>query len=192
MQIQLFYVSQSHHLNSSYTSSDSLNWLNDSTLTTYTTAASTRSLAVASNPQSFNTTDLPANVTANLTLLFYEDPNGTVGTLLETGQQCDLSTVAPTECHPNTQFGSESGSSQEWIDVSPTLYGSFENATFSAPFTIRNKQPNFTVSILFYIGSTTPLDGVAGRLFLWSTYDSGGFSTSRHRRVLAFSFMDSD
>ena len=201
--IQLFYVSQSHHLNSSYSSAEILSWLNDSILTEYTTSIDTRSLSVTSNSQWSNTTQLPANITAKLKLLFYEESNGTVSALLETGKNCVLP-PEKTDCSAYDLDGPGYGSMKRWIDISNlmpnstspypsgvSLHESYTNATFSTPFSsAEGSDANFTVSTLFNSGSATPLLGVEGQLFLSDTYANGSFGTSEHRRLPNSSVMN--
>lgn len=194
----MFYVSQSHHLNSSFKFSNSLSWLNDSIATDYTTTASTRSLSVTSNSHWSNITKLPANITAELMLLFYENQNGTVSALLETGKQCVSIPGGTSECFSYDPYVIGSDLIRRWIDISdsqlgstspfPTgtsLYDSYPNATFSAPFSsAEGSEANFTVRTLFNIGSKIPLDGLEGSLFLYTMYESGNFQSSEHRCAL--------
>lgn len=124
----MYYVSESHILNSSAGNGGS--WLPSADLvySSFPTAESTRSLSVTS----ISTPSGDFNGTINLALLFYENPNGNVSALLQrdgvSGFQFVDITSQESPSLPN-EFRSSSGMFRSY-----TLYESAMNATFSAPF----------------------------------------------------------
>ncbi|CAF9916808.1 MAG: hypothetical protein ALECFALPRED_010873 [Alectoria fallacina] len=148
--IQLFYVSQSHHLNCSSVYSGQFNWINDDSLSNYSTASNTRSLSVTSIPQGLNST-APVNGTADIALLFYVNTNGNVSALLNIARNDSISV---------DEDETVSSWRTEWIDIS-NLQSNMSNPYESSPvvpgsvppFTsIEGMSVNFTVETIFAVG----------------------------------------
>ncbi|CAD6577270.1 MAG: hypothetical protein ASARMPREDX12_008290 [Alectoria sarmentosa] len=177
--IELFYVSQSHHLNSTYTDSNFINWQYDTNngLTKYVTASNTRSLSVTSNPYGLNSNDtLPGNATSTTALLFYENSNANVSVLLRTAKQCVLGEGGNENitCIPKSDIANASipitGFTENWTDNSSALrnsyteLGHYTNFNLGTPF-VSVKGPltqggavaTFSVQTFFTESSMTPL-----------------------------------
>ena len=122
---------------------------------------------------------------------------------METGKECVIIAAETTDCFYDLD-DPNSGLVKKWIDTSlsqpnststypsDTLQKSYANAKFSTPFSsVEGMGPNFTVRTIFNIGSTTPLDGIEGALFLDDTYyESGVFIKSEHRCVPNFGVIN--